>query len=143
MANGKQLSKKQLAVIEDMLSGELDEQAILDKHKVRRNIYNKWLADENFGRQLAERIAWLNRQSEIIIARYAPLAASKLVQLTESENQETSRKACLDILSLPKLAAKRTSDPGGPETIDAQPAEQLSEQTVSKLLAALAESKAK
>jgi len=100
----KRLSKKQLAVIEDLFAGELDEQAVLEKHRVSRNLYNRWLTDDRFIEQFNERIARAYRQSELIIARYAPLAAAKLVQLTECEKEETARKACLDILSFPTLA---------------------------------------
>jgi len=138
MAKRKQLSKRQLAVIKDMFSGELDEQSVLDKHKVSRNVYNKWLADECFAEQFSERIASAHRQSAALIAKYAPLAAAKLVQLTESENQETARKACLDIISRPALAAKRTEQSSETQAANTQQAQQLPPQTVSKLLAALA-----
>jgi len=136
MADRKQLGKKQLAVIEDMFRGELDEQAILDKHKISKNIYNKWLTDENFIEEFNRRIAWLNRQSELIIARYASLAAAKLVQLTESEKAETARKACLDIISLPKPALSNSQK----ATVEPQ-TKQLSQATCGRLLAALANEK--
>lgn len=141
MVKRQQLSKRQLAVIEDMFSGELDEQSVLAKHKVSRSVYDRWLADDSFAEQFSQRIASAHRQSELIIARYAPLAAAKLVQLTESENQETARKACLDIISLPKIGPQKTeqSDKGKKDS-DKQ-AEQLPEATVSRLLAALAEEK--
>jgi len=141
MAGKKQLSKKQLAVMEDLFSGELDEQAVLDKHKVRRSVYNRWLADGDFVEEFDRRIASAHRQSAALIARYAPLAAAKLVQLTESENQETARKACLDIISLPKIAAQKTEQSDKAKKDGDKPAEQLSEATVSRLLAALAEEK--
>jgi hypothetical protein len=35
MAKRKRLQKKQFAVIEDVFSGEVDEQGILDKHKIK------------------------------------------------------------------------------------------------------------
>ncbi len=41
MAQRKKLSKKQLAVIDDLFSAELDEQAILEKQKVSINVYNR------------------------------------------------------------------------------------------------------
>ena len=139
MARKKQLRKRQLAVIDDIFSGELDEQSVLAKHKVSRDVYNKWLADADFAEEFDRRIASAHRQSKLIIARYAPLAAAKLVQLTESENQETARKACLDIISLPKIAAQKTELPDKVKKDSDNPAEQLSEATVSRLLAALAE----
>lgn len=135
----KRLSKRQLAVIEDLFAGELDEQVILDKYNVSRSLYNKWLADDRFVEQFSERIARAYRQSELIIARYAPLAAAKLVQLTESEKAETARKACLDILSVPTSAGK--SAVTNTENAVSGPLEtgQLSPETAGRLLAALAE----
>ena len=86
MLNETKLTKKQLVVIEDLFAGELDEQKILEKHKVARRLYDKWLADENFTEEFERRLKLAHRQSELIIARYATVAAAKLVQLTESEN---------------------------------------------------------
>jgi len=139
MAGKKRLKKRQLAVIDDMFSGELDEQSVLAKHKVSRDVYNKWLANDSFAEEFDRRIASAHRQSAALIARYAPLAAAKLVQLTESENQETARKACLDIISFPKIAAKEAERPDKTKKDSDTQAEQLSEVTVSRLLAALAE----
>ena len=139
MAQKKWLKKRQLAVIEDMFDGELDEQAVLAKHKVSRNVYDKWLADADFVEEFDRRISRAHRQSELIIARYAPLAAAKLVQLTESENQETARKACLDIISLPKIGPQKTEQSNKATKESDNPAEQLPDETASRLLAALAE----
>lgn len=140
MARKKQLSGRQLAVINDLFGGELDEQSVLDKHKVSRGLYNKWLAEDNFAAEFSRRIAALNRQGEFIIARYAALAAAKLVQLTESESQETARKACLDIISLPKLSAKAKRPAAEPKRSGVK---ELSTGTASRLLSALADRREK
>jgi len=137
MGKRKKLSKRQLAVLEDLFSGELSEQAILHKHKLSRELYNEWLADEVFVEQLDRRIASAYRQSAALIARYAPLAAAKLVQLTESDKEETARKACLDIISRCSIPDTRYSS--GIERRASRIEEPLSEQTASRLLAALAE----
>ena len=136
MTKQKQLSKKQLAVMDDLFAGELDEQAILKKHRLTRAIYNKWQADSMFTDHFDQRIEWLNRQGQAIIAKYATLAAAKLVELTGSENQETGRKACLDIINLPRPAIKESYQPAESQT----PAQtiQLSQETASRLLAVLA-----
>jgi len=141
MSKTKQLSKKQLAVIEDLFSGELDEQQVLDKHNVSRNVYNKWLAEERFDDEFSRRIDSAHRQSRLIIAGYAPIAAAKLVQLTESESQETARKACLDIISLPNIAAKKAEQLSKEQKSDEAQGEQFSAETAARLLAALAEEK--
>ena len=139
MRNIKKLSKRQLAVIDDIFDGELDEQSVLAKHKVSRSTYDRWLADDSFAEQFERRMASAHRQSELIIAKYAPLAAAKLVQLTESAKEETARKACLDIISFPKIAAKEAERPDKTKKDSDTQTEQLSEATASRLLAALAE----
>ena len=141
MAKRTKLSKKQLAVMEDLFSGELDEQAVLDRHKVSRNIYNRWLAEGLFASEFDRRIMSAHRQSAALIAKYAPLAAAKLVQLTESDKEETARKACLNIISLPTLLDKRIAQPSEPQTTETQQLQQITEQTASRLLAALADEK--
>lgn len=98
----KSLSKKQLAVINDLFQADMNESEILKKHSISQKIYNKWLSQNIFHEEFARRIDAAYRQSELIMAKYAPLAAIKLVHLTESEKDETRRKACLDIISLPK-----------------------------------------
>ncbi len=108
------LTKRQLAVIDELFDGD-DEQAVLDKYKVSRRLYNKWLADDAFTGEFDRRIDAAFRQSAVLIARYAPLAAAKLVQLTESDKEETARKACLDIIS---MHASRTRDDGRPTKDD-------------------------
>jgi len=138
MTRTKRLNKKQLAVIDDLFSGQFDEQAVLEKHKISRNVYNKWLGDNIFTDEFNRRIAWLNLQSDALIARYASLAAAKLVQLTESESQETARKACLDIISLPREGTKREQPADEGRRLNTSEEQELSAEVVSRLLAALA-----
>ncbi len=133
MGGRKKLSKKQLAVIDDLFACELDELAILDKHKIKKSTYNQWLADEKFEAELVKRIKTTKLMSEVLIAKYSGIAAAKLVGLTESEKEETARRACLDIISLPHITLPEQVDDEENETA------QLSDETASRLLAALAE----
>jgi hypothetical protein len=138
MSKQNKLSQRQLAVIEDLFAGELDEQAVLEKHRVSPRLYKKWQVDDAFIGQFERRIAAAYRQSAALIARYAPIAAAKLVQLTQCDKEETARKACLDIISMqtPLLAPPRpkAADPDAPEQSPT-----LSDHTASKILALLAE----
>ncbi len=138
MSKQNKLSQRQLDVIEDLFAGELDEQAVLEKHKVSAKLYNNWQADGAFIEQFERRIAAAHRQSAALIARYAPIAAAKLVQLTQCGKEETARKACLDIISMqtPLSAPPRpkAADPDAPEQSPT-----LSDQTACKILALLAE----
>lgn len=142
MSRTKQLTKRQLDVIEDLFTGLLDEQAILDKYKLSRKLYSKWRNDDSFNEQFDKRIADAYRQSAVMIARHATEAAEKLIELTSSDRPETARKACLDIISMPILTAKEkawSSDETQPA--DTQPQLSLNAETAGKLLAVLAEEK--
>jgi len=142
MAKRKYLRKRQLEVLDDLFGGELDEQAVLRKHGISRAVYNKWLGDELFAGEFSRRLRAARLQGELIIARYSAVAAAKLVQLTESAKEETARRACLDIISLPRQADKKTSvldKPAAANRDKAEQAPQLSEAAAGRLLAALAE----
>ena len=136
MAKTKQLSKRQLDVIEDLFDERMLEQEVLDKYNVGRNLFNKWLLDETFTEQLDKRIATSYRSSTIYIARYAPLAAAKLVQLTDSAKVETARRACLDIISMQSSRENPAAAAG--QTVQENPLP-FSADTAGKLLAVLAE----
>jgi hypothetical protein len=142
MPGTKQLTKKQLAVIDDLFAGQLEEQAILDKYKLSRELYYQWRNDDSFAEQFEKRITDAYHQSDVLIARYAPVAAAKLIQLTESDKPETARKACLDIISMPILTASRKAQPSGePQPADTQIPASINAETAGKLLALLAEEK--
>jgi predicted DNA-binding protein YlxM (UPF0122 family) len=51
MPKVKQLTTKQLAVIEDLFNEKLSETEILKNNNISRFLYNKWLADKNFIRE--------------------------------------------------------------------------------------------
>ncbi|MFH1370501.1 MAG: hypothetical protein ABII09_04365 [Planctomycetota bacterium] len=136
MTNVKTITKKQRAVIEDLFAGVADEQQVLEKNQVSRRVYEKWQTDEFFLREFEFRLQRQHRQSEMIIARYATVAAAKLVQLTESTNPETARKACLDIINLLRPNAEQNPR----EEPDAEQPPDLTPELAGKLLAALAAS---
>ncbi len=137
MAKQRHLSRRQLIILDDLFNSDLDEQGVLDKHKVRRSTYERWLANELFAERFNRYVNSVRRRSELLMAKYSCLAAAKLVELTTSEKAETARKACLDIICQPKIAteAERSEKDGN------NPAEPLSDAQASRLLAAMAEEK--
>jgi hypothetical protein len=140
MERKRQLTKRQLVVIDDLFGAELEERAILEKHKVSRNVYNKWLADERFKAEITLRVTSARLQSEALIARYSLLAAAKLVQLIESEKEETSRRACLDIISLPNSKGRKAGKVQKGDLKSVKHSKALPPRTASRLLEALAQS---
>jgi len=139
MSESKKLSKRQVAVLEDLFTGELDEQDVLDKHAVPRALYERWLADEQFTEQFERQIAHAYRQSRMILARHAPKAAGRLEELTHCQKEETARKACLDIISLQWPASYSSPADVPPASQALAPVPNLSPEAASRLLAALAE----
>jgi len=137
MSDVKKLTRKQLAVIDDLFAGEIDEQQVFEKHGIGRRTYDKWLTEEVFAEEFDKRVKSAHRQSELVIARFATVAAAKLVQLTESENQETSRKACLDVINY--LRQKTGLSPDEQPEVEHLP--DLPPELASRLLAALADGK--
>ena len=135
MQNKKTLTKKQSAVIDELFSGEFDQQQVLEKYKISKKLYDKWQNNQNFIDEFNRRITNAHRQGELIIAKYASLAAAKLVALTESENQETARKACLDVIS----ARGMTASEQGQDALSEKNHQQLPAEMASRLLAALAQ----
>lgn len=140
MTNAKTFSAKQLDVIEDLFEGE-QEQAILEKHNLSRKLYNKWLADESFNSQLDWRLAWEYRRSEFILARKAEEAVSNLMDLTKSEQSETARKACLDMITMRVNRSVGTNATPGDNPTPNPESPPLSPETAGKILAVLAEEK--
>jgi len=141
MAKRRYLSQQQLTVLDDLFNSELDEEAVLDKHKVRRSTYERWLADELFAERFKRYVNNMRRRSELLMAKYSCLAAAKLVELTTSDKAETARKACLDIISSPKIADSRDEQTDKMPKESDKHVEQLSDATASRLLAAMAEEK--
>lgn len=139
MSESKKLTKRQLAVLEDLFTGKTNEQAVLKKHGVARPLYERWLAKERFARQFEQRIAHAYRQSRMILARSAPRAAKKLVKLTNCQKEETARKACLDIISLQCATGPKAPSDTPPASQAPAPAADLSPKTASRLLAVLAQ----
>ena len=139
MAKAKALSSRQLAVIEDLFAGDIKEQDILERHKLSRKLYYKWIADEAFNARLDWRIRWEYRKSAFKLARSVPEAMSELMELAKSKKTEAARKACIDIITMQANLVAET--PSTPTDNHALPTESpgISSETAGKVLAVLAE----
>jgi len=140
MSNKTKLTKRQLNVINDIFAADLDEQAVLQKHNVSAKLYSKWHDNNAFIEQFEKRTVAAHRQSSALIASYAPVAALRLVDLTQSKQPETARKACLDVISMQTSSTNKSQQKPPtptPETPDHSP--QLTEQLAGKILAIIAE----
>ena len=133
------LTQKQLKIIEEWLNNGGDEVEISMKYGISYKQWIRWLSNKYFSEEINGRIEMAKCRSQILLAKYLPLATAKLVQLCNSDNQETSRRACLDILALEK-GLKQVSE-AATEAAD-EPEPTIDAATASKILAALAGEKA-
>ena len=130
------LGHKKLGVLDEMFAGSLGRGEILDKYGVTKSDYEKWLQDVRFSSAIQTHIEAEYLASAVLLARYAPLAAARLIALTESDKPETARRACLDIIELGSGQRKTTDDGRGTSDENA-PA--MSDEQACRILAALAE----
>jgi hypothetical protein len=96
----RRLSGRQLAVIDELVDGKMVEQEVLSQHKVGRKLFAKWLADETFVGRLKEQIEFRRLQAQAMLASSTCGAIMKLKELTGSKEDETARKASVDVMRL-------------------------------------------
>ena len=138
MSKAKQLTKKQIQVIDVLFKNVKEESEILQKLNVSWMMYNKWFADEIFAEEFNNRIAAEKKRAAAYIACSASKAIDNLVTLSGGTS-ETARKACLDLIALQSQAITQPQpQPQAPEQSDS-PKSDLSPETASRILAALAE----
>ena len=126
----KRLTKKQRELIDDLFKSDLTEEEVLGQHGVSMNVYRRWLRDKVFHDEITFRIEAGKRIGELIIAVNVPVAASKLARLANGKDGETTRKACLDIISTSLGTKKRQkAEKGKPLKVP-----KLSDELASKLL---------
>ena len=94
------ISKRQRAVIDDLLKNGLNEYEILEKYKISPSRYRKWLQNSVFIRELDAHALAAERQTRFALIHCQPKAVAKIIKLIGEEKGETARKACLNALEL-------------------------------------------
>jgi hypothetical protein len=97
----------QSMVINDMLDPNMTEEAVLRKHNVSEKRYRKWMFMRNFRKEFEYRLMCSRRMSIMMLNKYTPVATAKLVELTQDENGETARKACMEIVGISEDIGKQ------------------------------------
>ena len=134
-----ELTEEQLAVIEDLVDGELDEVKILRKHGISTRLYQDWLEQGAFVAGLQFLMDSARRLGMFRIARYGPEAAKRLLALTKCEKPDVARRACLDILTMAQTLADEGNEASDKATIEPV----IDTPTAAIILAALAKAKRK
>jgi hypothetical protein len=119
------LSKKQRAVIRDVLEHGMTEYGAMEKNHVRPCDYRRWLESGYFRSELDKRIEAELRQ--------------KLLAMMRTEKGAAARRACFELISLlkDKTATEDVSAEGDDELLD------ISDEQANRMLAILAEDEKK
>jgi hypothetical protein len=134
MAKGKCLTKLQKEVINDLFSGEKDEQEVLSSRNVGGVTFERWFNNPRFVLEIKRRVQW----SELMLLRNKALASKQLAKLIKSKSTsgETARKACLDILKMSGVVDKSVVDAD-----KEKPTEEMAPELAGRVLAAMATAK--
>jgi hypothetical protein len=100
--NPGHISKRQRAVIEDLIKNGLTEYEIFDKYKISPCRYKKWLENNLFTTELEAYAKAARRQRTFALIHLQTKVIEKLAKMVKDEKGETARKACLDLLELRK-----------------------------------------
>ncbi len=131
------IKKKQKEAIDELYQGDGDELAVCSKLNIKNSQWQSWLGSREFSSELEYRTAALKRQTEIMLAKYSPLAVAVLISLCKSQSDETSRKACVDILQIALNLQSRQPEASN----DNRQTPEIDQETASAVLAVLAERK--
>lgn len=134
--SSKRLSRKQIRLIDGLCASKSKEHTILARHKVSRQLFRKWLSNAKFCEELNQAVAGGYRQSTFMLARNAHSAAEKLVHLATTGDSETTRKACMDIITMKPPTFQPPTPVASDDKEEPSP---ISPQKASRLLATLAE----
>lgn len=120
------INSRQNKVLQALAEGQTGSD-ICTQMGVRPGNLNRWMNNKLFRNELARRIEASRQMGNILLIRCMPDAAEKLAGLMKSENHETARKACVDVLKLQNLLTQRKSSEAAhaPAQMDPKLAERL------------------
>lgn len=92
------LTKKQREVAKAVYEGQFSETELAERFGITVRQLHKWSQSEGFKQELALLCAVAERETRFIINRYGPIAAAKLVELLDSDKDDTARRTALDMV---------------------------------------------
>lgn len=103
------ITKRHRAVAEALYIERLRPEQVHSRFRVTPKTLARWQADPDFRALMAEIEAEHRERARRVFVTFAETAAVRLVKVTDTENPETVRKACLDVLARADLGGR----PGG------------------------------
>ena len=114
---------KMKTYIDELFSSNLSEEAVLEKLGISKETLGRWMRNQEFTGEIESRMNRMQFAGRLLIARASPQAAKTLIALTGSDKEETSRKACLDVLGFDTQDCK--DQPASASELSPEKAEQI------------------
>jgi hypothetical protein len=130
------LTQIQNEALDELFANGGDELAVLLKFDIQLEVWHEWLGDFYFSTEMDFRRQMLQRQADTMLAKFKPMALALLMSLCQSQNEEISRKACVELLYLKSQNEQKTPEPQ-------EQHEDISDEAAAKILEVLAEEKRK
>ena len=92
------LTRKQREVAAAVYEGRLSENELAERFGITVKQLRKLSQGQEFKQELARLCEAAERETRLIINRYGPIAAAKLVTLLDSEKDDTARRTALDMI---------------------------------------------
>jgi hypothetical protein len=108
MSRRRYLTEKQRAVLDDVFSGEHDEEKLSNKHHLQRGTIRRWFNNRLFCQEFEHCLRAAQLRSAALLAKASNDAAMKLLEMKNDGGEETKRKACLDIIRLSREVLKQS-----------------------------------
>jgi len=126
----EKLTKAQHSVLNLIFVGKKTEEDALGDANISLKIYEGWFRQPAWNAEYTAHIKRCKRRAEQLIANSQQKAAEMLISLTDSDKDDVSRKACLDILEMEESEGTRPKDVEQKSTLS-----KATQQRILKLMA--------
>ena len=134
------VTTRQLRAIDEMFASGGDENAVLRKLSISPEKWNRWRSQRHFNKALEAKMKTLNQNGQMLLLQHSSWVSARLLELCNSEKEEVSRKACLNVLQLNSETVEKNTSTENAQTNEEEKTH-LTDEQASKILAVLAESK--
>ena len=128
------LTTKQRRVARAVYEGQLTEEQLCREFGITLKLLRRWLVSEELQRELARLCETSARETRLIINRYGPIAAAKLVTLLDSDKEDIARRSALDMID--RCCGER---PAGSDENETDNPAGISDEQARRMLLTLAE----
>lgn len=132
-------TRKHIKILKKWIKNEGDDTKLPKRYKINHKKWGKLLKTKLFKDEISGRFEVAKKRSQLLMAKYLPLATAKLIEQCNSDNNETSRKACLEIIEL--CADEKPIEIIQAVPVKKEPDVEMDDETASKILEVMAESK--